>query len=84
MKRLVALILSLILPLSLCACSQNMQPQDESKLQVMASCFPYYDYRNRIISIQYLQHQIKVSLFISCIKSTHGFRPNLHPKPFFH
>ena len=70
MKRLFALILSLILPLSLCACSQDTQPQDESKLQVMASCFPYYDFARAIGG-----EHIEPSLLIAAGREVHSFEP---------
>ena len=70
MKRLFALILSLILSLSLCACSQDTQPQDESKLQVMASCFPYYDFARAIGG-----EHIEPALLIAAGREVHSFEP---------
>lgn len=70
MKRLVALILSLILSLSLCACSQDTQTQDESKLQVMASCFPYYDFARAIGG-----EHIEPALLIAAGREVHSFEP---------
>ncbi|MBQ3548637.1 MAG: zinc ABC transporter substrate-binding protein [Oscillospiraceae bacterium] len=70
MKRLVALILSLILALSLCACSQDTQPQDEGKLQVMASCFPYYDFARAIGG-----EHVEPALLIAAGREVHSFEP---------
>lgn len=70
MKRLFALILSLILSLSLCACSRDAQPQDENKLQVMASCFPYYDFARAIGG-----EHVAPSLLIAAGREVHSFEP---------
>lgn len=70
MKRIFALILALILALSLCACGREGQDGDESKLQVMASCFPYYDFARQIGG-----EHIEPSLLIAAGREVHSFEP---------
>lgn len=69
MKRAFALILALLLSLSLCACTAAPQ-QNEDKLQVMASTFPYYDFA-RAIGGEY----IEPSLLIAAGREVHSFEP---------
>lgn len=70
MKRIFALILALILALSLCACGREGQDGDENKLQVMASCFPYYDFARQIGG-----EHIEPSLLIAAGREVHSFEP---------
>lgn len=70
MKRIFALILALILALSLCACGREEQDGDENKLQVMASCFPYYDFARQIGG-----EHIEPSLLIAAGREVHSFEP---------
>lgn len=70
MKRIFALILALILALSLCACGRETQAADETKLQVMASCFPYYDFARAIGG-----EHVEPSLLIAAGREVHSFEP---------
>ena len=70
MKRIIALFFALILALSLCACAQNTQQHDESKLQVMASCFPYYDFARQIGG-----EHVEPALLIAAGREVHSFEP---------
>lgn len=69
MKKGAAVLVTLALALGLCACSA--QPaQDDGRLQVVCSLFPYYDFVRQIGG-----EDVDVSLLVAAGKETHSFEP---------
>ena len=69
-KRLVSLLLALVLCASMSACGTADIPEDNGKLTVVATLFPYYDIARAIAG-----DCADVSLLISAGRESHSYEP---------
>ncbi len=69
MKRILSLIISLLMILSLCACTQNIT-DNSHKLKIIATIFPQYDFARTIGG-----ELCDVSMLITPGTETHSFEP---------
>ena len=69
-KRCAAWLLALLLTLSLASCGRLEEPEDDGKLQVVATLFPYYDIARAIAG-----DKIHLSLLVSAGRESHSYEP---------
>ena len=70
MKRIISLLLTLALSLSLAACAAPGEKADDGKLQIVTTLFPYYDFARAIA-----QDRADVTLLLSPGREAHSFEP---------
>ena len=70
MKRIISLLLTLALTLSLTACTVPVEKADGGKLQIVTTLFPYYDFARAIA-----QDRADVTLLLSPGREAHSFEP---------
>ena len=70
MRRLYALLAAFALILSLAACAAPVEKADDSKIQIVATLFPYYDFARAIVG-----DRADVTLLLSPGREAHSFEP---------
>ncbi len=70
MRRALSLLFALGLAVSLCACAAEEQPEDEGRLRVVATLFPYYDFARAIAG-----GRADVTLLLAPGREAHSFEP---------
>ena len=70
MKRLFSLLSALVLTVSLAGCAARPAPEDDGRLRVVTTLFPYYDFARAIAG-----GRADVTLLLSPGREAHSFEP---------
>lgn len=70
MRKLFALLSALSLALSLCSCAAPRDTEDNGKISVVATLFPYYDFARAIA-----RDRADITLLLSPGREAHSFEP---------
>ena len=70
MKRLFSLLSALVLAVSLAGCAARPAPEDDGRLRVVTTLFPYYDFARAVAG-----DRADVTLLLSPGREAHSFEP---------
>ncbi len=70
MKRLLSLLCALVLALSLAGCADRAPAEDDGRLRVVTTLFPYYDFARAVAG-----ERAQVTLLLSPGREAHSFEP---------
>lgn len=74
MKKILTIILSIIVAVSFngCKATQNTEPQDDARIKIVTTLFPYYDFVRAVIKGV---DGISITMTVAPGQDSHSFEP---------